>query len=81
VPLISDHHPPATMGDNTPRIIKRQGQDIMPTAAGPATGTPSPATTNKVTGVDALETVLVARGAAAEQPANDAPRPTVVVSK
>ncbi|MDU6777542.1 FGGY-family carbohydrate kinase, partial [Actinomyces urogenitalis] len=29
----------------------RQGQDIMPTTAGPVTGTPWPATTTKVTGV------------------------------
>ena len=36
VPLISGHQRPAAAGDNTPRIICGQGQDIMPTAAGPA---------------------------------------------
>ena len=40
--------PPVTFA---PRIIRRQGQDIMPTAAGPAPDHPGPpGTTNKVTG-------------------------------
>ncbi|GGO95370.1 hypothetical protein GCM10011612_03050 [Actinomyces gaoshouyii] len=32
------------------RSLERQGRDIMPTTAGLAVGTPSPATTNKATG-------------------------------
>ena len=47
VPLISSHQRPAAAGDFRPRIIRRQGQDIMPTAAGPAPDYPGP---NKVTG-------------------------------
>jgi len=42
VPLISGHQRPAAAGDNTPRIIYGQGQDIMPTAIGPAPDHPGP---------------------------------------
>ena len=44
VPLISGHQRPAAAGDFRPRIIYGQGQDIMPTATGPAPDHPGPPT-------------------------------------
>jgi len=54
VPLISGHQRPAAAGDNTPRIIRRQGQDTRAHSSWPSPGPPG--TTNKVTGGCSLGT-------------------------
>ena len=50
VPLISGHQRPAAAGDNTPRIIRRQGQDTRAHSNWPGPRRLPPGATNKVTG-------------------------------
>ena len=68
VPLISGHQRPAAPGDFRPRKKYGQGQETLPTAAGPAPGTYHQGATNKVTGGDSGQATAYGAGDLDAQP-------------